>query len=142
MQIDPLGDSAIIVRLRGISAPGVEATEAVLAATARLRAAQITGVVEVAPAYTTVAVFYDATRVMFDALQTEITSVLSGELAIAAQQQAGRAVEIRSATNPISAWICLRLQNMWGSRPRKSSDCTCRRSIASRALASRPVFLT
>lgn len=100
MQIDPLGDSAIIVRLRGISAPGVEATEAVLAATARLRAAQITGVVEVAPAYTTVAVFYDATRVMFDALQTEITSVLSGELAIAAQQQAGRAVEIPVCYEP------------------------------------------
>jgi inhibitor of KinA len=60
MQITPLGDSALIVRVREEfeSAPE-ETLKAVLAAQGCLQAAQLPGVIELAPAYTTVALFYD-----------------------------------------------------------------------------------
>ena len=60
MQITPLGDSAIVVRLRERLDDAPEETlSAVLAAQHHLEAAQLPGVIEIAPAYITVAVFYD-----------------------------------------------------------------------------------
>jgi inhibitor of KinA len=60
MEITPLGDGALIVRVRDEfeSAPE-ETLQAVLAAQNRLEAAQLRGVTELAPAYTSIAVFYD-----------------------------------------------------------------------------------
>ena len=60
MEIVTLGDSALIVRIRDRFADAPEQTlNEVLAAMRCLEAAKIPGVVEFAPAYTTVAVFFD-----------------------------------------------------------------------------------
>ncbi|MFN2541129.1 MAG: 5-oxoprolinase subunit PxpB, partial [Chthoniobacterales bacterium] len=60
MEITPLGDSALIVRVRENFEEAPEETlQAVLAAQHRLEKAKLPGVTELAPAYTTVAVFYD-----------------------------------------------------------------------------------
>ena len=64
MEIVPLGDSALIVRVRDRfeDAPDQTLTE-VLRTFRRLQDAAIPGVIELAPAYTTVAVFFDPTIV-------------------------------------------------------------------------------
>jgi inhibitor of KinA len=65
MEIVPLGDSALIVRVRDRfdDAPDQTLTE-VLRTCRRLRDAAIPGVIELAPAYTTVAVFFDPIQVV------------------------------------------------------------------------------
>src|SRR5438128_9026330 len=62
MEITPLGDSALLVRVRETfeDAPD-ETLNAVLATQRCLEAARLPGVIELAPAYTTVALFYDPT---------------------------------------------------------------------------------
>ena len=67
MQVTALGDSALIVRVRDRfdDAPDDTLSE-VLAALRRLENAQIPGVIELAPAYTTVAVFFDPLRAIHD----------------------------------------------------------------------------
>lgn len=63
MQITPLGDSALLIRLRPDSETGTNETLAeVLEAKQRLQVAGISGVIELATAYTTVAVFFDPIR--------------------------------------------------------------------------------
>src|SRR5437773_1488512 len=65
MEITPLGDSALVVRLRDQFRDAPEQTvHQVLAAMHRIESAQIPGVVELAPAYTTVAVYFDPIRVI------------------------------------------------------------------------------
>jgi len=63
MEIIPLGDSALLIRVieNFDDAPG-RALNRVLATKHALEAAEIPGVVEIAPAYATVAVFYDPPR--------------------------------------------------------------------------------
>lgn len=64
MQIDPLGDSALIVRVVDDFSLDPEAfLNAVLAALRSLEAAAIPGVTELAPAYSTVAVFFDPAKI-------------------------------------------------------------------------------
>lgn len=64
MQITPLGDTALIVRIRETPANlDDESLRVVLDAVHKIRVAQIPGVVEVAPAYTTVSVFFDPMQV-------------------------------------------------------------------------------
>ena len=67
MQVTALGDSALIVRVRDRfdDAPDETLSE-VLAALRRLENAQIPGMIELAPAYTTVAVFFDPLRAIHD----------------------------------------------------------------------------
>jgi KipI family sensor histidine kinase inhibitor len=85
MRIEPLGDSALIVRVVDDFARDPEAAlTAVLAALRSLEASAIPGVIELAPAYTTIGVFFDPTRIdpaagdsPFDVLQTRIQSVLN-----------------------------------------------------------------
>jgi inhibitor of KinA len=68
MEIAPLGDSALIVRVRNQFEDAPEQTlKEVLRAFRRIEDARIPGVIELAPAYTTVAVFFDPLRVMNDA---------------------------------------------------------------------------
>lgn len=77
MRIEPLGDSALLVRV--VEDHGREserALDAVLGAFRQLEAAVIPGVVELAPAYTTVGVFFDPALTGFDAVKTEIEQVL------------------------------------------------------------------
>lgn len=86
MKIEPLGDSALIVRVvDDFAADPDRSLGAVLAALRHLEAARIPGVSELAPAYTTIGVFYDpmrfepgaAERAPFDVLSEKIQSVLS-----------------------------------------------------------------
>jgi inhibitor of KinA len=64
MEIVPLGDSALIVRVREEFEDAPEETlNEVLHAFEQLRSAAIPGVIELAPAYTSVAVFFDPLQV-------------------------------------------------------------------------------
>jgi inhibitor of KinA len=65
MEITPLGDSALILRIRDRFDDAPEKTlDQVLRIFHRLESAKIPGVIELAPAYTTVAVFFDPTQVV------------------------------------------------------------------------------
>ena len=65
MEITPLGDSALLIRVaENFDESPERALEEVLTAERSLCAAKIPGVVEVVPAYTTVAVFYDPAGVI------------------------------------------------------------------------------
>ncbi len=65
MEIVPLGDSALIVRVRkNFDGAPDEALNAVLATRRLLENAHLPGVIELAPAYTTVGVFFDPVRVV------------------------------------------------------------------------------
>ena len=86
MKIEPLGDSALIVRVVDDFAANPDGSvNAVLAAFRCLEAAGIPGVIELAPAYTTIGVFYDPGRIElsasgqspFDVIETKIRSVLN-----------------------------------------------------------------
>jgi inhibitor of KinA len=79
MRIDPLGDSALIVRIVDDFARDPEASlNAVLGALRSLEAAAIPGVTELAPAYATVGVFFDPARIeSFEALKTTIGNILN-----------------------------------------------------------------
>jgi len=87
MEITPLGDSALIVRVRDQFADAPEQTlNEVLGTLRRIEDARIPGVIELAPAYTTIAVFYDPMRVVgagakpkgvFDWLAKRIREVVS-----------------------------------------------------------------
>src|SRR2546422_10463552 len=90
MEIVPLGDSALIIRVVADLARDPEASlNAVLAALRSLEAAAIPGVIELAPAYSTIGVFFDATVVAraaleqnpSDWLRTRIESVLKNRSA-------------------------------------------------------------
>jgi inhibitor of KinA len=88
MEITPLGDSALIVRVRERFEDAPEETlNQVLHTLHRLREAAIPGVIELAPAYTSVAIFFDPIVVaeasrrpdeMFDWLRTQIQGVVNG----------------------------------------------------------------
>ena len=65
MEIVPLGDNALLIRLPCDLEKAPEQTlEVVLDASRRLQTAKIPGVVELVPAYTTIALFYDPVRVV------------------------------------------------------------------------------
>jgi inhibitor of KinA len=65
MEITPLGDSALIIRVReGFEDAPDQTIKAVLRVQRCLENARLPGVIEFAPAYTTVAVFFDAPRVV------------------------------------------------------------------------------
>src|SRR6516162_336363 len=65
MEITPLGDSALILRIRERFDDAPEKTlDEVLRAFHRLESTKIPGVIELAPAYTTVAVFFDPIQVV------------------------------------------------------------------------------
>ena len=102
MQITALGDSALIVRLcnRFEDAPE-EALDTVLRAFQQLQSANIPGVIELAPAYTSVAIFFDPITIMksaktpekvFDWLAERVRGV------VAAGADRGRKTRLRSQT--------------------------------------------
>ena len=65
MEITSLGDSALILRVgQDLENAGNETLDEVLGFFDFLRRADLPGVTEVAPAYTTIAVFYDAPQVI------------------------------------------------------------------------------
>ena len=96
--IRPLGDSALVVQVSPPD-PG-DALDLVLSVRDRLLAAHIPGVVELATAYETVAVFYEAPAVStsagqspFDALTAEVKRVLAPGLSATTRGE-DQAVEI------------------------------------------------
>ena|SRR5947209_2870101 len=72
MEIVPVGDTALIVRLG--TAPND--TSAALSTMRGLQDAKLRGVIEIAPAYNTLGVFYDAAEVSFDDLAKEIEAAI------------------------------------------------------------------
>jgi inhibitor of KinA len=101
MRIDPLGDSALIVRVVDEFQPDTSLAAA-LAALRHLEAAAIPGVIELAPAYTTIGVFFDPARIEsatadnspFDILAAKIQSVLNASAFADETESAAQAVEI------------------------------------------------
>lgn len=95
MEITPLGDSAVLIRVAENFENAPEtALQQVLATQRRLAAAKIPGVVEVAPAYTTVALFYDPLSAVaagappenvFDWLEQRIRKVISKTESVSAE---------------------------------------------------------
>src|SRR5437762_9890738 len=76
MRIEPLGDSALLVRVADEFHPEKSLDE-VLRINRQLELAEIPGVIELAPAYTTIGVFCDPGRVVgFDELKTTIERAL------------------------------------------------------------------
>jgi inhibitor of KinA len=88
MEIVPLGDSALIVRMRERFDDAPDQTlDTVLRAFQQLQNAAIPGVIELAPAYTSVAVFFDPISIakgaeipekVFDWLATRIRAAVAG----------------------------------------------------------------
>ena len=88
MEIVPLGDSALIVRVREQFDDAPEETlDGVLRSFQKLRKAAIPGVIELAPAYTSVAVFFDPIAIarssgtpdkVFDWLAERVHGVVAG----------------------------------------------------------------
>jgi inhibitor of KinA len=107
MEIIPLGDSALIVRVRERFEDAPEQTlDEVLRAFQLLQRVAIPGVIELAPAYTSVAVFFDPVAVLkgdgvanggFDWLATRLHSVLTSS--------SGRHRRRSAATGPRSIEI-------------------------------------
>jgi KipI family sensor histidine kinase inhibitor len=76
MRIEPLGDSALLVRVAEEFDPE-KSSDAVLLGLQALEQAAIPGVIELAPAYTTIGVFLDPERLTdFDDVRTKIERVL------------------------------------------------------------------
>ena len=95
MRIEPLGDSALLVRV--VEDHGREperALDAVLSVLRQLEAAALPAVVELAPAYTTVAVFFDPALTGFDPVKTEIERALSDTASVKPRAGTGRTVEV------------------------------------------------
>ena len=100
MEITPLGDSALIVR---VGQDSEDALGAVLAAQRRLEGAQIPGVIDVTPAYTTVGLFYHPGRVVdsgaepdavFDWLATRIRQALSNSDEVSFGDVEARSIDV------------------------------------------------
>ena len=93
MRIEPLGDSALLVRIvEAFEAEG--SLDAVLRATRQLEVAQIRGVIDLAPAYTTVGIFFDPAQIgRFDEFRASIERALERD-AGSAQVRASGAIEV------------------------------------------------
>jgi inhibitor of KinA len=92
MQIEPLGDSALLVRVTDFFDPETS-LNAVLAAARQLEAAAIPGVIELAPAYTTIGIFFDPARSgRFDELKLTIEHALQTSLEPARPRADGETV--------------------------------------------------
>lgn len=80
MRIEPLGDSALIVRVADQFDPDTS-LNAVVAAVRQLEAGAIPGLIGLAPAYTTIGVFFDLARTAgFDELKATIEHALQTSL--------------------------------------------------------------
>ena len=91
MRIEPLGDSALLVRVVEEFHPE-KSLDAVLRALQALEFAAIPGVIELAPAYTTIGVFFDPARIARnDGKSSVLEAFKTGiEHAIQTASQAGR----------------------------------------------------
>lgn len=94
MRIEPLGDSALLVRDVD-EFDSEKSLDAILRATRQLQAAAIPGVIELAPAYTTIGIFFDPARIeTFDALRDSIECALAGNSDPAATRAEPATIEV------------------------------------------------
>jgi inhibitor of KinA len=94
MRIEPLGDSALLIRVVEEFEPE-QSLDAVLRTAQALELAAIPGVVELVPAYTTVAVFCDPARTeAFDDLQAGIERALERDSEYVADVAARAIIEV------------------------------------------------
>src|ERR1041384_7133344 len=92
MGIEPLGDSALLVRVVE-TFEAEESLDAVLRATRQLERAKIPGVIELVPAYTAIGLFLDPARLgTFEELRTKIEHAL--QVLEPARPRAGTAAAI------------------------------------------------
>lgn len=86
MEITPLGDSALILRLRDhFNGASEQTTNQVLATMRRIERARLPGIIELAPAYTTIAIYFDPVRVIDSGAEPDgmvdwLTNKLNGVL--------------------------------------------------------------
>lgn len=107
MEITPLGDSALIVRVCGPSAEsGEQSLHAVLDALHKIKSAMIPGILELAPAYTTIGVFFDPLSVatagpdsIFDSLTAQIQAAVAHAKKSAAKTTS-RVIEVPVCYDP------------------------------------------
>jgi inhibitor of KinA len=93
MTIEPLGDSALIIRV--VEEFDADKTlDAVLRAAHELERAALPGVIELAPAYATVGVFFDPARTGLDALRTEIEEALRKMEPARSRAETGSTIEV------------------------------------------------
>jgi inhibitor of KinA len=93
MRIEPLGDSALIIRVVEEFDPE-KTLDAVLRAAHELERAALRGVIELAPAYATVGVFFDPARTGLEALRTEIEEALRKTEPARSRAEAGLTIEV------------------------------------------------
>ena len=94
MRIEPLGDSALLVR-HDSEFDSEKSLDAILRATRQLEAAAIPGVIELAPAYTTIGIFFDPAKIeTFDALRDRIERTLAGDSDRAATRTEPAMIEV------------------------------------------------
>jgi inhibitor of KinA len=94
MRIEPLGDSALLVRVVE-RFEAEESLDAVLRATQQLENAKIAGLTELVPAYTTIGIFFDPGRIGgFDELRTNIERALEQDLEQALAGAAASMIEV------------------------------------------------
>jgi len=108
MEVVPLGDSALIVRLRDRfeDAPNETASE-VQRVFRQLKAASIPGVIELAPAYTTVAVFFDPVKVVdAGAKRTDVFDWLAGRVRSELSRHARAGGDARSTAQLVEIPVC------------------------------------
>ena len=104
MEITPLGDSAIIVRVRENTGGELgKNVDEVLAVAHRLGNAHIPGVIEIAPAYTTVGVFLDPAKILESGVEPErVTEWLNEKIREALSRRVRhRKNEVRSLEIPV-----------------------------------------
>jgi len=107
MEIAPLGDSALIVRVReNFDGAPDEALNAVLATQRLLENAQLPGVIELAPAYTTVGVFFDPVRVVASGAKPDEVFEWLAERIREVIQNANEVRADRIETSPIQIPVC------------------------------------
>lgn len=93
MRIEPLGDSALVVRVVDDFHPETSLA-AVLTALRQLEKEAIPGVIELAPAYSTIGIFFDPAQTAFEALQTKIESVLDNAEPAEHRAATGKTIEV------------------------------------------------
>jgi inhibitor of KinA len=92
MRIEPLGDSALLVRVVEEFHPE-QSLDAVLRTVHRIELAAIPGVIELAPAYTTVGIFFDPARTAaFDELKTMVERALRQSLELERPRAGARSI--------------------------------------------------
>jgi KipI family sensor histidine kinase inhibitor len=95
MRVEPLGDSALLVRVVEEFDPE-KSLDAMVGGAQALERAAIPGVVELVPAYTTIGVFLDPARIVpFDELKTAIEHALQSSMKPADQRaEMGGVIEV------------------------------------------------